>query len=997
MLFVLGVSVAFSMLYALVYSLYIKNDIVEKNAKPHYFAIAGVGVAAMAVHLVCSVVYYGHQTDMTCFSAWSDMVFRDGFGKFYISDSFTDYPPGYMYILYVVGWLRSLGFGGAMTVKLPAMLADIGLGIMAYASVRKSFSEKASVIIAAFIMLSPVLIVNSSLWGQVDIIYTFLLVVAIWFVYKKRLVQSYFMFALAFFVKPQALIFTPILLLATWEYVIKSFKKEVFIKHILGALGAVAMVIVLSIPFGIQETFRQYIITLDSYKYATINAFNVYGAIGLNWKPLTTLVSVVGTLFIVAVVIFIAIMYFKGNKNWFFLAGVLSFAIYMLCTKMHERYAFASVVFFLFAYIMKPQDVSMRMFIISSFSQLVNSAWVLFVYEKDINKYAYSPDVIVFSVINVVLFIYMIFCCIKKSKEKEVKVRDEQTEREVIKFRTRKAVKLTRTDFVLMLSITLVYAVISFINLGNTTAPQSYYNLSENDVTVTFDKPVYVKELAIYPSCNDISDERSIEVSYKYEDGERDSVVYTSQDVFCWNFETFDKTVTELTFSTSHSRIMLMEIGIIGNDGLLQVDSKNQLFDEQYTVPERRSYLNGTYFDEIYHARTGYEFVNGFNVYEWTHPPLGKVFIAAGIKLFGMTPFGWRVIGNIFGILMVPLLYILAKKMFRVSWIAFFTTVIFTFDFMHFVQTRISTIDVYVTFFIMMMYLFMYRYYQMSSYDTPLKKTLVPLLLTGIAFGLGAASKWTAIYACAGIALIYFIKMAERYNEYYCLRNEKLPFLSVFVKSSLFCVLAFIIIPVVIYALSYIPYLSTENTDGIATIINNQRDIFVYHSKTVLNSEHPFSSQWFTWPIMQRPIWYYSGTVSETVKEGISAFGNPLVWWFGIPAFIYNVFLAIVNRDRKSVYLLIGYLSCLLPWMPVERTTYIYHYFPCVPFVVLMIGHCFEHLYYKNVRLAKLSFGVYALGTVLLFALFYPVLSGYGIEVSFVEKFLKWFESWVLI
>ena len=37
---------------------------------------------------------------------------------------------------------------------------------------------------------------------------------------------------------------------------------------------------------------------------------------------------------------------------------------------------------------------------------------------------------------------------------------------------------------------------------------------------------------------------------------------------------------------------------------------------------------------------------------------------------------------------------------------------------------------------------------------------------------------------------------------------------------------------------------------------------------------------------MYRPIWYYSGVVSDTVREGISAFGNPLVWWAGIPALI---------------------------------------------------------------------------------------------------------------
>lgn len=41
-------------------------------------------------------------------------------------------------------------------------------------------------------------------------------------------------------------------------------------------------------------------------------------------------------------------------------------------------------------------------------------------------------------------------------------------------------------------------------------------------------------------------------------------------------------------------------------------------------MPQAPSYYNGTYFDEIYHARTAYEMREGMSIYEWTHPPLGK-------------------------------------------------------------------------------------------------------------------------------------------------------------------------------------------------------------------------------------------------------------------------------------------------------------------------------------------------------------------------------------
>jgi len=48
--------------------------------------------------------------------------------------------------------------------------------------------------------------------------------------------------------------------------------------------------------------------------------------------------------------------------------------------------------------------------------------------------------------------------------------------------------------------------------------------------------------------------------------------------------------------------------------------------------------------------------------YETTHPPLGKIFIALGILVFGMVPFGWRIVGTLFGVAMVPVMYMFGKR-----------------------------------------------------------------------------------------------------------------------------------------------------------------------------------------------------------------------------------------------------------------------------------------------------------------------------------------------
>lgn len=277
--------------------------------------------------------------------------------------------------------------------------------------------------------------------------------------------------------------------------------------------------------------------------------------------------------------------------------------------------------------------------------------------------------------------------------------------------------------------------------------------------------------------------------------------------------------------------------------------------------------------------------------------------------------------------------------------------------------------------------------------------------------GLGIACKWTGVYAGIGLSLIFFGIMFRRYLEYRHAKNNPdgitdginhseilKKFVPMFRKTVIFCVIFFVLVPAVIYLLSYIPFRTYDTEAGLFTrMLENQRTMFDYHSS--LNATHPYSSPWYTWPLMERPIWYYSGIVSDTLREGISAFGNPLVWWFGIPAFAMTLFGAIKKKDPCSVFLVIGYLSQYVPWMFVTRITFIYHYFPSVPFVVLMIAHSLLRIK-KIFNLSDKKYigmvSAYAFLAFGLFILFYPVLAGEPVEAGFVDSFLRWGKDWVL-
>jgi dolichyl-phosphate-mannose--protein O-mannosyl transferase len=136
-----------------------------------------------------------------------------------------------------------------------------------------------------------------------------------------------------------------------------------------------------------------------------------------------------------------------------------------------------------------------------------------------------------------------------------------------------------------------------------------------------------------------------------------------------------------------------------------------------------------------------------------------------GIELFGMTPFGWRFMGTLMGVLMVPLMYLLAKQLTKDTKLSFIAMCLMALDSMHFTQTRIATIDSYAVFWIMLTYLFMFRYCRMSWNREPLKKTLVPLGLCGVTMGMACATKWIGIYASVGLAVLFFWTLYRRYTQ----------------------------------------------------------------------------------------------------------------------------------------------------------------------------------------------------------------------------------------
>ena len=572
---------------------------------------------------------------------------------------------------------------------------------------------------------------------------------------------------------------------------------------------------------------------------------------------------------------------------------------------------------------------------------------------------------------------------------------------------------MERKDLLPLVVLLVAYAIIAFTNLGSTEAPQSFYSFdSENTVvdidlgqtcklsSVMYYSGLYAGDYDLYLSANGsnwirMSDSSATADAYG---NVNDAAMHQSYaDLFKWQYATIDNTYVAryIRIEAKNTPIELGELALYDENGALidvsGVDSV--LLDEQQTVPESPTWYNSMYFDEIYHGRTAYEHLNNIYPYEITHPPLGKLLIALGVSIFGMTPFGYRFMGTLFGVLMLLPLYVLLKNMFGKSKVAVCGTAVFALDFMHFTQTRIATIDTYGVFFTLLSFLFMWRWMS-APYDRPLKKSWRDLFLCGLSFGVGVSCKWTVLYAGVGLAFLWLLRMIVKYRAV-GLDGRLSELLFTLAQSVAF----FVIIPLVIYCLCYIPYglacgLSMPGMllDGsyYRIIWNNQVYMLTYHSG--VTDTHPYSSRWYQWLLDLRPILYYLEYRGES-KLAFGAFNSPLLAWGGLAAIISSIFSFRKNRKPQAILIWAGYLCQLLPWVFISRITFSYHYFGSALFLAIATAYIFDELIERNKKNELLVYG-YTGVNVGLFVLFYPVLSGIEVPISYCLNYLKWFPSW---
>lgn len=370
-------------------------------------------------------------------------------------------------------------------------------------------------------------------------------------------------------------------------------------------------------------------------------------------------------------------------------------------------------------------------------------------------------------------------------------------------------------------------------------------------------------------------------------------------------------------------------------------------------------------FDEVYHAFTAREYLHNHIeawewwthppegvAYEWTHPPLAKYGMVAGMFLFGENSFGWRVGSAVAGIVCILGIYLLTLALTKSDTTAHLAAFLVAIEGLHIAQSRIGMNDMYMlVFFVWSLYCAVKSRWKWAA----------------ILYGLSLASKWSAMYGIVPLAIIY---LYQNPLHTWRLKTGVLHLLSI-IRLSL--------IVLSVYVLSFTPFIVAGHT--WAQWWELHRQMWYYHTHLV--ATHAYQSTPKEWIFDARPVWYFVKYAPTTIAN-IYAFGNPLILWLGLAALILHIKNSL--KFPGSIFYVL-YAIFTLPWVFSPRIMFFYHYLPSATFLCIILATWLADLS-PRVRNSLLACCLVSL------FLISPMLYGFPMPHTYWNTLFKIFPSW---
>jgi dolichyl-phosphate-mannose-protein mannosyltransferase len=384
----------------------------------------------------------------------------------------------------------------------------------------------------------------------------------------------------------------------------------------------------------------------------------------------------------------------------------------------------------------------------------------------------------------------------------------------------------------------------------------------------------------------------------------------------------------------------------------------------------------GYIFDEVYYAKNAASLItDGVELNEQgaaefvVHPPLGKWLIGLGIKLFGNNEFGWRIIAAVVGSTSILIIYLIVQRLFNSIFLSNIAAALFALDGLHLVMSRVALLDIFLMFFMLLAFYLILR-------DN--------LWLSGVAIGLAAATKWSAVFVIPFLILLTinigranFATWGKRFTQ-------------------------FVITPIGTYLLSWSGWFISSKGWARDSGSNLFSSLWNYHVQIMnfhrgLTEQHTYAANPWSWLVLGRPTsFYYESTKNcgaKSCSQEILAIGTPILWWAGIFAIAITVGLFLTNRDRVSAFILAGIAGTYLPWFFIQnRTTFYFYAIAIFPFIVLSLINVFNWAL-NNQMNRKLIYG-FVIVVGINFLYFLPIFI--GLNIPYVDWLARmWLPSWI--
>ena len=410
------------------------------------------------------------------------------------------------------------------------------------------------------------------------------------------------------------------------------------------------------------------------------------------------------------------------------------------------------------------------------------------------------------------------------------------------------------------------------------------------------------------------------------------------------------------------------------------------------------------------------------------HPPLGKWLIAAGEQVFGINTVGWRSAAAVAGILTILLTVRIGRRMTGSTLLGAVAGLLLTFDGLHFVQSRVAMLDVFLCLFVVAAFgsLVVDRDRVRSRLAAaapgqPRTGSRPWLVLTGVMLGCAVATKWSGLYALAVLLPLALLWEAGARRT----AGGRAPRRTTLRRSLAPVLACLVLLPLIVYVASWAGWFATDlgwdrhwaDTRGssaawvpavVRSFWHYHWEIFHFHDTLV--AKHPYQSHPLSWPILGRPVSYYYppqvtagryGCAAASCSREVLAIGTPALWWAMVPAAVLLAFRWVSHQDWRASSLLLMLLAGVLPWEPSDlkhRTMFLFYALPSIPFlclgIALLAGWALGRPGTRRRLVGATGAGVYVALVVVNFFYLYPVLAAVTIPYADWSSRM-WFRSWI--